>query len=280
MITFRTTEISNPRFESDGLRQIGVKSGALRGRGDMTLFVPRGAEKRADLPLVILLHGVYGSHWAWTLNGGVHRTASRLIEAGEITPMAIVMPSDGLWGDGSAYVRHADGHDFEKWIVEEVPAAAMLGAPGVITEQSPLFIAGLSMGGFGALRIGAKYPDRFRAMSGHSSITHFDQLSKFIEEPLSDCEVQDADKSVLETILANRSRLHPIRFDCGVDDPLIDHNRDLHGALEKQGIPHIYEEFPGTHEWPYWQQHIAKTLQFFSAVLEQTNGRSINPDPQ
>ena len=106
---FRTFELSDPRFESEGLRHITVKSRALRGRGDMTLFVPRGAEQMLNLPLAILLHGVYGSHWAWTRSGGVHRTLTRLIDSGGITPIALVMPSDGLWGDGSGYVRHADG---------------------------------------------------------------------------------------------------------------------------------------------------------------------------
>jgi putative tributyrin esterase len=264
---FRTVEISDPRFESGGLRQITVKSRSLRGRGDLTLFVPSGAEETRDLPLAILLHGVYGSHWAWTLSGGVHRTAQRLTDAGEIAPLAIVMPSDGLWGDGSGYVRHADGSDFEKWIVEEVPLAATLGAPGLITGRSPLFIAGLSMGGFGALRIGAKYPDRFRAIAGHSSITNLDQLAQFIEEPLSNCGAADADESVLDTMLANRGRLPPIRFDCGVDDQLIEHNCALHRALDEHGVTHVYEEFPGGHEWPYWEEHIARTLRFFSATL-------------
>jgi enterochelin esterase-like enzyme len=248
------------------LRQITVKSRALLGRGDMTLFVPPGAERTRDLPLTILLHGVYGSHWAWTRSGGVHRTLARLIESGEVRPMALVMPSDGLCGDGSAYLRHSDGRDFEKWIVQEVPLAAALGAPGVITANSPLFIAGLSMGGFGALRIAAKYPDRFRAIAGHSSITHFDQLAQIVEEPLSGYGAMTTDQSVLDTMRASRDRLPPIRFDCGVNDDLIEHNRALHRALVEHGITHVYEEFPGGHEWPYWEEHIARTLQFFSAT--------------
>lgn len=262
---FRTVDLSDPRFESEGLRHITVKSRALRGRGDLTLQVPPGAG--SGTPLVLLLHGVYGSHWGWTRRGGAHRTARRLIERGEIAPLAIAMPSDGLWGDGSGYLPHADGRDFEKWIVEEVPLAAALGAPGVITPASPLFVAGLSMGGFGALRLGAKYPERFRAISAHSAITHFDQLALFVEEPLSSYGASEADRSVLETILAHRDRLPPLRFDCGVDDPLLEPNRALHRALTEHGIAHTYEEFPGGHEWPYWELHLARTLRFFSETL-------------
>ena len=113
MSRFRTTEISDPQFESDNLRFITVKTEHLKGRGDLCVFVPEGVSA-ANLPLVVLLHGVYGSAWIWAHKAGVHRTAQRLIEAGRIKPMVIAMPSDGLWGDGSAYLPH-NALNFEKW---------------------------------------------------------------------------------------------------------------------------------------------------------------------
>jgi hypothetical protein len=63
------------------------------------------------------------------------------------------MPSDGLWGDGSGYVPHAS-QDFERWIVDEVPVATRIAVPAC-DDASPIFIAGLSMGGFAALRLNA-----------------------------------------------------------------------------------------------------------------------------
>jgi len=263
--TFRTIEVSEPRFEAEGLRWVTVKSRALKQRADMTLFVPKQAESKVNVPLVILLHGVYGSHWAWTLKGGAHRTAAKLIESHEIPPMVLAMPSDGLWGDGSGYLPHRE-RDFERWIVDDVPAAARHGSPAV-TERSPLFINGLSMGGFGALRLAAKYPDRFTAAGGHSSMTHFDQFPMFVEEPLGSYTCQPADRSVLEMMLKNRQRLPSLRFDCGSEDQLIEHNRELHRELERAGIPHTYEEFPGGHSWPYWETHLADMLKFFATQL-------------
>ena len=67
---FRTIDSSDPRFEHDGLREVTFKSPSLGGRADMSLFIPPGIVGKTDLPLVILLHGVYGSHWAWTRKGG------------------------------------------------------------------------------------------------------------------------------------------------------------------------------------------------------------------
>jgi len=62
----------------------------------------------------------------------------------------------------------------------------------------------------------------------------------------------------------NASRLPPLRFDCGVDDPLIEVNRSLHRELEAAGIPHEYKEFPGGHSWDYWILHLRDTLRFIS----------------
>ena len=278
MSRFRTTEVSDPQFERDGLREVTFKSARLGGRADVTLFVPPAAAAARDVPLVVLLHGVYGSHWAWALKGGAHRTAGRLIERGAIPPMVLAMPSDGLWGDGSGYVRHAGGdgpagtgggptRDFESYVVEEVPAAAAE-AVSSVASGSPPFIAGLSMGGFGALKLGAKHAARFRGVAGHSSITHFSQMSRFVEEPLAAYgPLPEAEQSVLHWMTVNRAALPPLRFDCGTADPLIEDNRRLHRELDALGIPHRYAEFPGGHEWPYWERHLEDTLRFFGEVL-------------
>ena len=179
---FPWVELSDPRFERDGLRFVTIKSRAIARRADVCVWTPPLGAAAAPLPLVILLHGVYGSAWSWALGGGAHLTVARLVDAEEIGPVALAMPSDGLWGDGSGYVPHTDA-DYERWIVDEVPAAAGL-ADDRITADSPLFIAGLSMGGFGALRLGAKYPDRFRGISAHSAVTTLGRLDEVIEERL------------------------------------------------------------------------------------------------
>ena len=138
----RTVEISDPLPE--GLRLLTFKSPALGGRGDVMLFVPPGSKGEVNLPLVLLLHGVYGSHWAWALKGGAHRTALDLIGQNLISPVVIAMPSDGLWGDGTGYLPHGDA-DYESWIVEDVVGCVTELLP-CLGGQSKLFIAGLSMG--------------------------------------------------------------------------------------------------------------------------------------
>lgn len=266
MARFRTIEVSDPRYESAGLRYLTVKTPNLVGRGDISVFVPQHAGDAASpLPVATLLHGVYGSHWVWSQKAGVHLTAQRMIDAGELPPMLIAMPSDGLMYDGSAYLPHS-GRRFDAWIVEDVPNA-LVEAELPTSPESPQFLAGLSMGGYGALRLGAVHPERFRAFAGHSSITELEQLKLFVEEDLSVYGDQAGADSVIGLMKQNVDRLPPFRFDCGVEDELIEPNRTLHQQLTDAGIEHEYAEHPGGHEWPYWAEHIQTTLKFFAAQL-------------
>ena len=266
MPRFKTLEISNPQFENSNLRFITVKTPNLKGRGDICVYVPPGTGNTETLPIVILLHGVYGSAWSWPYSSGVHLKANELIEKGELPPMIIAMPSDGLWGDGSGFLPIGN-YNFEKWIAEDVPDALIECIKGA-KKESPLFISGLSMGGFGALRIGAKYGAKFRAISGHSSITSLPQIKFFAEESLK-YYAQDniIDEDVFETFLHYRYQLPPVRFDCGTSDLLINYNRSLHKKMEAEGMLHHYEENPGGHEWSYWSEHIIQSLKFFAANL-------------
>lgn len=262
---FRTFELSDPRFERDGLRFVTVKSPALRRRADLCFWAPPIGAAAGPMPLVILLHGAGASGWSWPLSGGAHLTTGRLVETEEIAPVALIMPSDGMWGDGSGYVPHADA-DYERWIVDEVPQAAAL-VDDRVNASSPAFIAGLSMGGFGALRLGAKYPDRFRAISAHSAVTTLGRLAEVIEEPLGGVpSFGQPDGTALHWLEVNAARLPPLRFDCGTSDHLLPGNRALHAALESRGIEHAYEEFPGGHDWTYWRLHLADALRFFDAA--------------
>ena len=265
--TFRTIKVSESRFESDGLRFITVKSKNLQRRANVCLYVPDNIPSKEMLNVNILLHGVYGSAWSWALNAGAHKTARRLIDSNQIKPCILAMPSDGLWGDGSGYVDH-EYESYEKWIVEDVPA--------IIRDQFPnhseitYSIGGLSMGGYGALLLGAKYADLFKSISAHSSITKWEELQPFVEENIYMINNPNGHQDTVDLIIGNKDKLPRLRFDCGVDDDLIEANRLLHKQLTDAAINHVYEEFPGGHEWPYWEKHLEDTLIFFDKATDQT----------
>jgi enterochelin esterase-like enzyme len=264
---FRTLERSDPAIAAAGLEFVTVKSRALGRRADVTMFVPPAARGLTDLPVVVLLHGVFGSHWAWALKGRAHLTAARLIDEGPLPPVALLMPSDGLWGDGSGYVRQP-GSDGERWILDEMPALARE-LVGGCSPHSPLLVAGLSMGGFGALRLAGKYPARIAAAAALSAITEVSQFDGLIEEERTGWSTAPADRSVLAALTDSRAPLPPIRIDCGRDDPYIEANRELHAALLEAGITHRYGEAEGGHDWIYWSAALEGVLRFFGDVLRK-----------
>jgi len=259
---FRTVRASDPRYEASGVRFLTVQSPSLGGRGDLAIYVPPGAEDVADLPVVVLLHGVYGSFWNWAYNGGAHEVLRDMMGAGTVGPMALLMPSDGLAGEGTAYLSHPRA-DYEAWVVvDAVDCAAE--AVDSITARSPLMLCGASMGGYGAMRLGARHASRVTAISAHSTVPDLVSLSQFLSHPFP----TDGDTGAVDDLLvAAGEELPPLRFDCGEDDPLIEANRRLHRTLQRAGVTHRYEEYAGAHNWDYWHDRLPDSLTFFDSVL-------------
>ncbi|HTU50767.1 MAG TPA: alpha/beta hydrolase-fold protein [Acidobacteriaceae bacterium] len=257
--------MSEPEYEHEHLRNLTFYSPALQGRGDVSLFVPPGLNASPRLPVLILLHGVYGSHWNWFLKGGAHRTALTLMKKRKIRPMLLVAPSDGLRGDGTAYVP-GSCHNYEAWICDDLIECIkelFCTAAGC----ADVFISGLSMGGYGALRLGAMYPDRFCGISAHSAITKIEQFNGLVRGPSAILSASPESLDVLHWLILNCRKLPPLRFDCGRDDPLFDANCVLHEALERHGILHNFEINEGDHSWQYWRNHLMETLLFVEETL-------------
>lgn len=267
MINFEHSTTSEPQLTPPGFTYLALKSSYLKGRGEVTVFVPPCAVGQKDLPVVVLLHGVYGSHWSWTYQIGVHQIMMDMIEAEMIPPFALVMPSDGLRGDGTGYFAHSN-FDFERWIVEDVVSASTHYI-AEISAASTFFITGLSMGGYGALHLGIKHARLFKALSAHSSITCIADLMPFIDEGINvDLSKQQVlNQDVFYLAKKYRDPLRNIRFDCGTDDVLIEANRLLHKRLTEAGIEHQYEEFEGEHSRDYWRAHIRDSLLWFGRFL-------------
>jgi enterochelin esterase-like enzyme len=258
---YAPVEISDARYESGGIRHVTYASPAISRRQDMLLVLPESGAER--LPLLVLLHGVDASHWSWAYLGGVHETLERLVRTDAIPPLALALPSDGLWRRGSGYIRHNSGGDYERLVLEAPEVASLV--DGRIDGRSPLGIAGLSMGGYGALRIGVKHCERFAAVCAHSAVTELAQLTQFVGDEVTHLDVDAEDADVLHWVIRHRDRLPPLRFDCGVDDSLIEANRALHRELERLGVEHEYAEHEGGHDWQYWGERIADSLRFFAA---------------
>jgi putative tributyrin esterase len=222
----------------------------------------------AGAPLVVLLHGVYGSFWNWTLLGRAHLTLDRLVSDGRVRPMVLATPSDGLAGEGTAYLPHPDA-DYEAWVMSDV-IDCVGELVDAVTDASPIFLGGNSMGGFGAARLGLRHPSRTAGIAIHSAITKLDQLAAFTVGDIGDdARVAPGERDLLAAFDACTTTIPPLSIDCGRSDPLLAANRDLHAALEERCITHHYEEFDGDHNWDAWAERIEHSLLFFNNLLEE-----------
>ena len=135
--------------------------------------------------------------------------------------------------------------------------------------------AGLSMGGYGALKLALKHPEMFCAAASHSGAVEFGRETFAGDDdrsrewrPIMGAFPAGGDNDLYALIeKSDRASLPAMRIDCGTEDFLIGHNRRFQAYLAQAGIPHGYAEHPGAHDWKYWDRHILDTLKFFGSVL-------------
>lgn len=201
-----------------------------------------------DPEVLFLLHGLSDDHTAWTRKSRLERWA-------EGRNVLIVMPDGGR----SFYVDAAEGDAYGTAIGRELPdliARTFRTAPGRAS------IAGLSMGGYGAFRIALADPARWSRAHSFSGALDFGHGEWRMEQPefvriLGD-RPEDRDADLLT--LASRRPDVALTFDCGTEDFLIEHNRAYRDALIERSVPHEYREFPGAHDWSYWDDHVVDIL--------------------
>ena len=136
-----------------------VKSAALGTDLPFTIYLPDGyKDGTAKLPVVYLLHGAGGNEYEWARKGGAVETLDGLIKRGLIRPVVAIMPTagpDSWWADGASAKAET------AMITELLPYVE--GKYRVSTDRSARSIAGLSMGGYGALNLSLRYPAKFCA---------------------------------------------------------------------------------------------------------------------
>ncbi|NJN36293.1 MAG: hypothetical protein HC794_03575 [Nitrospiraceae bacterium] len=139
-----------------------------------------------------------------------------------------------------------------------------------MSAGSPVFIAGLSMGGFGALRLARLHPGTFAAVSAHSPICEAADFQHFTsDDPMSDTLDPAGPTSIADLYTAPGIPVPPIRFDCGDEDVLRPSVERLASRLKLAGVPHRYEPLMGGHDWEYWSKAFERTLAFFDTVADR-----------
>ena len=214
---------------------------------------------------LILLHGLTDDSAAWAMR-------SRILSYAEEFGVAVLMPAV----QRSFYQNMVNGEDYFSYVFEELPALAgrMF---NVSVAPEDLLVAGLSMGGYGALRCALTDPGRYRAVGAFSSAVDIEQLTLrmdvrketlgfgkvvrgiFGEEPA----VPEAAKLCA---LAEKSRgtKLPVFMTCGTEDELYPSNRAFGEKLAEMGYDVETKFWPGIHEWGFWDTSVRLFLERFA----------------
>lgn len=252
-------------------------SNALRRRTGFEMLIPNDIrtdipwEKNvyADRPMktLFLLHGYTGKAGNWVPE-----------ELAEKYNFAIVMPT----AENSFYLNGlCTGHAYQTLVGEELVDYVRRTFRLALTREDT-FIAGLSMGGFGALHTGLAYPDTFGKIGALSSALIVHEIARmqpgdsnpvanyaYYRECFGDLETvetRDCNPEVLMLRLQkNGGPLPAIYQCCGTEDFLLENNRQLHRFMTEHQIPHEYHEGPGKHDMVFWSEYIRKIVAWMFA---------------
>ncbi len=225
-------------------------------------YVPDRGKKKL-YPVVYLLHGLGGSYANWTDKTGL---ADYVRDHGII----VVTPEGGNgWYTDSV---SAPTDRFESYIISElIPEVEKRFA--VDPDRRGRIIAGLSMGGYGAMKFGLKYPEKFSlvgSFSGALGVASFTEknagtIGKGVESILGDedSEVRKANDifALLRAMPADKIAGLPFIYQsCGTEDFLFENNRRFLDLLTEKKVKREYREHPGLHDWTFWDSQIREFL--------------------
>lgn len=215
------------------------------------------ADRGGKHPTLYLLHGLSDDHTIWMRRTSIERYAAAL-------GLAVVMPAVNR----SFYTDMPNGHKYWEFVSEELPALARSFFP-LSDRREDNFVAGLSMGGYGAMKLGLTHPDRFAAAASLSGVMdvkwaiegHPGNEFRWLLGNPDDLAGSPADLFHLASQLATGSKPQPKLYQCcGTEDFLYDSNVRFRDHVKGAGLELTYEEEPGTHNWGYWDAKIQNVL--------------------
>jgi S-formylglutathione hydrolase FrmB len=236
-------------------------------------FTRPGMPVREDKPFktLYLLHGLLGNYTDWVTETRIQKWASD-------KNLAVVMPS----GDNSFYLDSPEegniNNNFGEFIGKELVEVTRKMFP-LSHDREDTYIAGLSMGGYGAIRNGLKYHETFGYIAGLSSAVHILEdivnvgnrnivyeescFGKLDEAITTDKNPKIIVKNLKEKQASDEKIQFPkIYMACGTDDSLIDVNRAYRDFFTENGLEIVYYEEPGHHDWAFWDKYILKVLEW------------------
>jgi putative tributyrin esterase len=213
-------------------------------------------------PVLYLLHGRGDDHTGWMRRTSLERYAEKL------PSLMIVMPDGGRGFSCDAVNGPAYQSGLIKDLIPFIDRTFQTRA-----EKAGRAIGGLSMGGYGAIKLALQFPELFISAHSHSGGLEFGHgfrdEAKEAALILGDQVMGGGPNDIF--LLASQCANPPaLWIDCGTEDFILEHSRNFHAHLDKIGFAHEYHEFPAGHGWDYWDIHIQDALAFHGRHLGLT----------
>lgn len=253
--------------------QASVYSNILEMEVSLNVILPQKTEKKigtatkgklTDVPVMYLLHGMGGNHSVWQRRTSIERYVTEL-------GLAVIMPSTDLgWYTDTAYEMN-----YWTFISEELPTICHELFPQLTTKREKTFAAGLSMGGYGALKLGLAKSENFAAVASLSGVVN---LASRVEDllaikgrnfwegifgPLEQVRGSSNDPMYLvEQLIKDGKKAPNIFLCCGEEDLLLHGNKEMATALSAHKIEHTFETGTGNHDWIFWNEWIQRVIEW------------------
>ena len=220
------------------------------------------------LKVLYLLHGGFGSEQDWLY-------LTRMASLVRKSRVMVVMP----FAENSYYQDLPYGAGYWTFVSEELPEMIHRMFPRSSTRREDTFVAGQSMGGYGAWRLGLAKPERFAAAASLSGVLDLkgriadskgslaSRGLKFSDNFFNEDEIGDSDLFVLmEKAKEEKKDLPRLFFSVGREDFVYPYNLRAKAELDRFQIAYHYEEHSGAHEWSYWNKHIEAVLRWMNLI--------------
>ncbi|MCR5485018.1 MAG: esterase family protein [Clostridiales bacterium] len=249
--------------------QLDFFSRALNVASSVNVILPEpdqgigvGASKGDRKPKVLyLLHGYSDDHSIWMRRTSVERYVSEY-------NIAVIMPAV----NHSYYCNEAQGERYWDYISEELPNA-MKGFFNISSSPEDTFAAGLSMGGYGAMKLALTYPERFSAVGCFSGVLDVADPARYEGEekakkerifgPVEKIAGSENDLFYLMKKSENAPSKPKLYISCGTSDFLYGSFKKFVPEIKKHGFDVTTFEKPDeTHNWRFWDEEIAKFIPF------------------
>ena len=254
--------------------QCDFHSDALGMASSMNVILPQpastqigmnGGNRKEKYPVLYLLHGCSDDHTIWGRRTSIERYVAGM-------DLIVVMPN----AHRSFYTDMKFGGKYWTFISEELPQIVKSFFP-VSSKREDTFVAGLSMGGYGALKLALRCPKKFAAAASLSGVTDLHSMWQEIEGFDDDFrrifgspeEFQESDNDLFKLAkeLKNSKKEIPALFQaCGTEDFLYKGNTRFRDYLRQMDVPLHYQESPGVHCWDFWDTNIQDVLKWLPLV--------------